>query len=1110
MALLLVRLWHLTIIEHDSRVESANRPTRRTVIEPARRGTIRDRFNLPLAINQIQYNAAVQYSDLREIRAITWETNAEGKRVKRYRRREYIHALAETLAQELQLDAQRVEDLIHAKAAFYDHVPFVLKHDLSEREYYRLKSLEREWPGLQAQRIPKRHYPLGPIAGDVIGTMGAINQSEYNALINSRKTLQAYLSPSEPGEEAPLPEGVASPQEAQRQLRDLEEKAYSINDFVGKSGIEGRFEQQLRGFHGKTLYHSDSQGNYLRELPGNRPPLPGRRVLLTISAELQQYAEQLLIQNERIRSPRVSKPYLPEASVASPKEPWIKGGAIVALDPNTGELLALASTPRMDPNDFIPSGNEQRDREKRANIRQWFESDAYFAELWEGKRPLTRDCCDFMGQLSQEEQWITWEAYLDTVLDKDSEVRTAMDKLRSLKSAIELQRTVGQLLELTGDTDLCFALNQLYEANGHTPQPCRIPGSRKEQISNRMKEQPGAVAAIKSKLDLTIGHLKHTYDKLLIIDLCHLAVCGNRFSDDLVSYIAAEKISTYLRTQQALMVWQQALRKHVSEQFHTQSFLPWRRANEASYLKERRLEEKLNKQYAKPYVDYLDAVEERLLNYFWKKHRWTLIAKSLDPAVPIDVDDDLQPYVASIVQQPMTMTDPLKAAADRLLVATKNLPSDLWMDYFQTFRSYQELDQPLYGRYRGIRNDNGQQLQKHLATAFYPVSGFGYARSWGFRQATTQGSIYKLIVGYQALLEKYEALKRTVSDYSLLNPLEIVDQAQRNGKNWTVGFTINGTAIPQHYKGGRMLRSLSRNIGRIDLVRALETSSNPYFSLLAGDVISSPEALIQASLNLGYGHRTGIDLPGEIAGHLPDDLAENRTGLYSFAIGQHTLTVTPLQTAVALSAIANGGAVLKPQIVKLTAGSIPMREDAFIARQSSFPYADSLALVGVDFPLFAAASRGAAENQVTPSEVDVVQQVVMPEPVRRPLLDGMERVASHYQTHGLDSLQQLYANDPTAVPTLVKSKGSLIGKTSTGESTERLSLERLTGTQTYNHIWFGAIGFQPESSEAFVSRDRFGNPDIVVLIYLRYGGLGREGAPLAAQVIAKWREIASR
>ena len=62
-------------------------------------------------------------------------------------------------------------------------------------------------------------------------------------------------------------------------------------------------------------------------------------------------------------------------------------------------------------------------------------------------------------------------------------------------------------------------------------------------------------------------------------------------------------------------------------------------------------------------------------------------------------------------------------------------------------------------------------------------------------------------------------------------------------------------------------------------------------------------------------------LPGEMSGSIPKDITTNRTGLYSMAIGQHSLLTTPLQSACMLSAIATCGKVPTPSIVKLVAGS---------------------------------------------------------------------------------------------------------------------------------------------------------------------------------------------
>src|SRR5690349_16333446 len=68
--LIVVRLWHLSVVQYEERQEEARRPQRRTVVESAKRGTIRDRFNIPLAVNRLQYNAAILYAPLKDIPAV--------------------------------------------------------------------------------------------------------------------------------------------------------------------------------------------------------------------------------------------------------------------------------------------------------------------------------------------------------------------------------------------------------------------------------------------------------------------------------------------------------------------------------------------------------------------------------------------------------------------------------------------------------------------------------------------------------------------------------------------------------------------------------------------------------------------------------------------------------------------------------------------------------------------------------------------------------------------------------------------------------------------------------------------------------------------------------
>ena len=256
----------------------------------------------------------------------------------------------------------------------------MIKEDLIEEEYYRLKMLEKDWPGLHAVRIPRRDYPLGKVASDVIGFMGSINKTEYDSVLNEMSILQEVLKQWEEGDDPELPGDIKDEEEVAKRLKALQAHAYTANDFVGKMGIEGRFEQDLRGFHGRRTYYSDARGNFIRELPGSRPALAGQRILLTPTpAELQEYAEELLTLNEKIRDTQ-------QQEIHPPPQPWMRGGAIVAMDPNTGELLALASYPRYDPNDFIPSGNPEQDKLRQRNIHKWFEDENTIGEIWDQKR----------------------------------------------------------------------------------------------------------------------------------------------------------------------------------------------------------------------------------------------------------------------------------------------------------------------------------------------------------------------------------------------------------------------------------------------------------------------------------------------------------------------------------------------------------------------------------------------------------------------------------------------------------------------------------------------------------------------------------------------------
>ncbi len=120
--------------------------------------------------------------------------------------------------------------------------------------------------------------------------------------------------------------------------------------------------------------------------------------------------------------------------------------------------------------------------------------------------------------------------------------------------------------------------------------------------------------------------------------------------------------------------------------------------------------------------------------------------------------------------------------------------------------------------------------------------------------------------------------------------------------------------------------------GDIRLLEALTMSCNVYFFHFAERL--GPQRLTEWAARAGFGRASGIDLPGEVSGNLPqpNQNIQQRpwrvADAQAIAIGQGTLTVTPLQMLRFLAAVANGGKLPRPQIVKSVAGQLALGQGA--------------------------------------------------------------------------------------------------------------------------------------------------------------------------------------
>lgn len=1113
--LISIRVWHLSFIQQSTREKEFHKPRQKTVIEQGERGMIVDRFGKALALNQVKYTASVSYGPIRHIpRVGTIIENGRKKKI--YRRKEYITKLSAMLAEILHMDSERIEDLIYAKASILSDAPFVLKEDISEEQYYRLKALENDWPGLSADRIARRFYPLGRVAGDIIGYMGAINQQEYSSFYEELQNLRSLQKNLEAGRPITDIHGYDSLETALYRLKNLEDKAFFFHDVVGKSGIEGLMEEQLRGYHGKRVYLSDAKGNYLRKLPGGRDKVAGKQVTLTLSADLQAYAEQLLIDNERAREGR-SVRYDPIKGSFTPyKQPWIKGGAIVVLDPNNGEVLALASYPRFDPNTFVSTGDLQQKKEKHYEMVRQFETEEYLSAIWDQVIPLKRERTIHLKDIPfDEEQFLTLDAYLTRILPEDSEVITALRKIHDIRGAYNIQQSFQRLLELSEQESAFDLLKYMFSSTPHYIYPSDpLNNEQIEWIRSHLYESKDEANYLIKNLAYYLDGVKKNYDKCLVIDLCRLLVCSDSFNENLLEEIGSQTLSDYRQACASFAVIDRVVKQLIKDAYHDFSFKFWRDEHGKSFLKEKRKEELKKNVYAKPYLDYFDKEEAKQFDAFWQSYRFPLITEFLGFECSLEHPCKDWSYYRGLMRQWHAELSEgayegldWKSAYRQLRMLMGSLSNSMAHQYLTTLRAFSDLNRPLLGRYRHIRPFNHQK-ESDLAKAFYPPGGFGYGRSYAFRQATPQGSIFKLVTAYEALRQRYHNLKGQIRDLEQLNPMTIIDDLHlgKQGK-WNIGYTLSGHPIPQHYKGGRLPRSYRSGIGKIDLFTAMEISSNPYFALLAEDFLENPEDLIRAAADFSYGEKTGIELPGEISGYLPKDVAYNKTGLYATAIGQHSIVVTPLQTAVMLSTIANGGYVLKPKIVQGYEGRQLSPKDSDLLDQNQYSFQETLNQVGINFPLFTAFQEAYPNQRVQFEEKESYGRIDLPPQVRDVLLDAMRSVVrGHTSLPAWKKIRSYDRNSPL-VQDLKELSDEMVGKTSTAELVASVDVDLDKGTNIYKHVWFGGIAFPKDSITSREQGGNWGKPELVVVVYLQYADYGKEAIPLAAQMIKKWREL---
>ncbi len=203
----------------------------------------------------------------------------------------------------LYTDARAVWEKVERERLGAAYRPVLLATKVPRALALQLAEMGVELPGVRVEAVPVREYPSGSLTAHIIGYMGAIPPSRVN---------------------------------------EYQARGYRPDQQVGLAGLEASYEDVMRGQDGERQIVVDVRGNVVRTL-GERPPLPGNSLILTLDLDLQRKVEEIL------------KRHLEEVDAPS--------GVVILEDVRTGAILSMVSLPTYDNNWFATGISPERYQE---------------------------------------------------------------------------------------------------------------------------------------------------------------------------------------------------------------------------------------------------------------------------------------------------------------------------------------------------------------------------------------------------------------------------------------------------------------------------------------------------------------------------------------------------------------------------------------------------------------------------------------------------------------------------------------------------------------------------------------------------------------------------
>ena len=198
-----------------------------------------------------------------------------------------------------------IQELVFLQETTAPYRPVVIAPDITREQALVLGAELRNLPGVQLEVRALRDYPTGALTAHVVGYMGPITEDQADYYVN------LGFDPA--------------------------------RDRIGYAGIENRMQDVMAGSNGYKEVEVDVAGRELRTLGEGQAPVPGQSVVLTIDVRLQAAAEAALSNRMKIENQIAQA----DTNPLRPPQP-VTNGVAIAINPQTGEVLAMVSLPTYD------------------------------------------------------------------------------------------------------------------------------------------------------------------------------------------------------------------------------------------------------------------------------------------------------------------------------------------------------------------------------------------------------------------------------------------------------------------------------------------------------------------------------------------------------------------------------------------------------------------------------------------------------------------------------------------------------------------------------------------------------------------------------------------